>query len=74
MNTNNDWKNQLKLANEDLENSGYSILITEPEEGFFFCEFWKDGEFLETYAGNYYEDELEDLITDAWSAIKMRLP
>lgn len=67
MNTRNDWKNLLRIINEDLENTGYSLLITMPEEGFYNCEIWKDGEKVETYAENFYEDELSDLIVDASS-------
>lgn len=65
MNRRNDWENLLRYSNEDLEKTGYSLLITEDEEGFYNCEIWKDGELVETYAENYYEDELSDLITDA---------
>ena len=64
MNRYNDWQTQLKYANEDLEKSGYSLLIAE-EEGTFDCEVYKDGNFVETYAGGYYKDELSDLVTDA---------
>ena len=66
MNKYNDWKNLLKIANEDLEKTGYSLLIVEPEEGFYNCEIWRGGTVAEVYAENYYEDELSDLITDAW--------
>ena len=65
MNRRNDWENLLRYSNEDLEKTGYSLLITEDEEGFYNCEIWKDGKLVETYAENYYEDELSDLITDA---------
>ena len=73
MNRYNDWQTILKLANEDLEKFGYSLLIVEPEEGFYNCEIRKDGELVETYAENYYEDELSDLITEAWHDIKLKL-
>lgn len=66
MNTRNDWEYLLQMANEDLNKIGYSILITEPEEGFYDCEIWKDGELVETYAENYYENELSDLVTEVW--------
>ena len=65
MNTHNEWKNLLSIFNEDLEKTGYSLFIVEPEEGFYACEILKNGELVETYAENYYEDELSDLITDA---------
>lgn len=69
MNRYNDWKNELRIANEYLDKTGYSLLITEPEEGCYDCEIWLNGEKIDTYAENYYEDELADLITDAWSHI-----
>jgi len=73
MNRYNDWQGLLKMANEDLDKFGYSLLIVEPEEGFYNCEIRKDGELVETYAENYYEDELSDLITDAWHDTKLKL-
>ena len=69
MNRYNDWKAQLKLANEYLDKTGYSLLITEPEEGCYDCEIWLNGQLIDTYAENFYEDELADLITDAWSHV-----
>jgi hypothetical protein len=73
MNRYNDWQGLLEMANEDLDKFGYSLLIVEPEEGFYNCEIHKDGELVETYAENYYEDELSDLITDAWHDTKLKL-
>ena len=73
MNRRNEWQTILKLANEDLGKFGYSLLIVEPEKGFYDCEIRKDGNLVETYAENYYEDELSDLITDAWHDTKLKL-
>lgn len=73
MNRYNDWKNLLKIANEDLDKIGYSLLIVEPEEGFYNCEIRKDGKLVQTYAENYYEDELSDLIIDAQYYIETSL-
>ena len=64
MNKYNDWKNLLRIFNEDLEKTGYSLLITEGKEGYYNCEIWKDGERVAVYAENYPEDELSDLIID----------
>lgn len=70
MNRCNDWRTSLRYANASLGTSGYSIKFTEPEEeSVFNCEIWKDGKFLETYAENYYEDELSDLVDDAWAYV-----
>ena len=65
MNRYNDWKNLLRIANEDLEKTGYSILITEPEEGCYDCEIWKGERLYTIFAEGYYEDELSDLVTEA---------
>ena len=65
-NRHNNWKQLLEYANEEIGKYGYSILIVEPEEGFYNCEIWKDGKKVETYAENYYEDELSDLMTEVW--------
>ena len=39
MNKYNDWENLLRYANEDLEKTGYSLLITEDDEEYFSCKF-----------------------------------
>ena len=70
MNRCNDWRTSLRYANASLGTSGYSIKFTEPEEaGVFNCEIGQDGQLLETYAENYYEDELSDLVDDAWAYV-----
>ena len=65
MNSYNDWVNLLCITNERLQSTGYSLLIVEPEEGFYDCEIRKNGELIEVYAENYFEDELCDLIVGA---------
>ena len=66
MDTRNDWENLLRIYNEGLEKSGYSIKITDYyNDGCYTCEFMRDGGSVMVYAENYYEDELSDLITDA---------
>jgi hypothetical protein len=65
MNRRNDWENLLRISNEDLEKTGYSIDIVQPEDGYYNCEIWKDGKRVEVYAENYFEDELSDLVMDA---------
>jgi hypothetical protein len=66
MNRYNDWENLLRISNEDLEKTGYSIDIVQPEDGYYNCEIWKDGKRVEVYAENYFEDELSDLVSDAF--------
>lgn len=74
MNRRNDWKQLLKSANEDLTPHGYALKVHEPEEkGFYACRILKDGKTVETYAENYYEDELSDLVNEAWHYVKSNL-
>lgn len=71
MNRYNDWETLLKIANEDLAQYGFGLKVYEPEEeGFYFLDIYKNGKFSENYAGNYYEDELSDLVNDAWYYVK----
>lgn len=73
MNKCNDWENLLRISNEDLEKTGYSLRIVEDEDGYYSCEVLKDGKFIDVYAENYWEDELSDLITDAFHHVNTYL-
>ena len=67
MNTRNNWEQLLSYANAELEPKGYKInLIHFEEDGTYNCEILKDGVSIEVYAECYYENELADLVTDAW--------
>jgi hypothetical protein len=66
MNRHNDWEGLLSYANEELNPKGYAIRITNDEEGYYNCKIYKGKKLLETYAENYFEDELSDLVNDAW--------
>ena len=71
MNRRNNWQDLLVLANEDLAKQKFCITITDPEgDGCFQCDIFNNGVLEETYAENYYEDELPDLIMDAWHYVK----
>lgn len=71
MNKRNPWKELLDIANADLikndkridvskdENENFSVIITTPSDG-----------HQEVFAENYYEDELRDVIDDAWVNIR----
>lgn len=66
-----EWQALLDTANEDLLKKGHSLRITDDGFGFFTCEILdhtinKDGVSIAVYAENWYEEELTDLITDAW--------
>lgn len=67
MNKRNDYRSLLKYANEDLEKMGAKIIL-ESEDGAYNLLLAKlDGSKTEEYACGYYEDELADLINDAWA-------
>jgi len=69
MNKCNDWENLLRISNEDLEKSGYSLRIVSEGGGYYSCQIFKDRKFIGTYAEDYFEDELSDLIIDAFHYI-----
>ena len=74
MNKRNDWENLLSIANNDLAKHGFSLKVYEPEEeGFYFLDILKDGKEFDNYAGNYYEEELEELVSEAWGYVKSEL-
>ena len=66
MNTDKIWKECLNEVNWQLKPLNTEIRITETEEGYFDCEIWKGGKYEETFAENYWESELEELIDDAY--------
>lgn len=60
------WQTQLETANERLAPLGMRLTVSEDEEGFFALHVFGPGAdegFI--YAQNYYEDEIEGLISDA---------
>lgn len=67
MNRRNDWKSLLEMANEDLERYKSKINVEKDDDGYYSvtinnCEF----------ADNNFEDELYDLINDAWSNARIK--
>ena len=74
MNRRNDWESQLSHANENLKKMGYEIKIEEDPDGGYFCDIIKDGKVIETYAEGFFEDELPNLIDDAWDYITSNKP
>ena len=65
MNRYNDWEKLLTYANEDLAKIGYKLELEETD-GCYDCKVTTDGYVVETYAENFFEDELSALINDAW--------
>lgn len=55
----------LEKANNDLKEHGIQLEITPDGEGYFGLVIIDNGE-TEDYAQGYFENELEDLIDEAW--------
>lgn len=72
MNKRNDWEQVLDYANQDLAAAGYKIEVDHWEDDTYCLFINKDGKRIEVYAENYYEDELSDVITDAWHYVKTK--
>lgn len=71
MNKRNEWQNLLKIANEDLKQYGYRLSVNDRgDKGFFKCVIYKGNKKVDTYAENFYENELEDLVNEAWYHVK----
>ena len=61
----NNWKELLKMANEDLKKHDAEIGVYDYDDVYSVTIVVNGVE--EEYADNYYEDELQDLINDAWA-------
>lgn len=69
-----EWKEYLKIANEDLKQYGYRLSVNDRgDRGFYKCVIYKGNKNVETYAENYYANELEELISEAWSYVKRKV-
>lgn len=68
----NNWKELLKLANKDLKKYDAEIAAFKGEDGDYDISIAHNG-ITETYASGYYEDELGDLINDAWAHAKAKV-
>lgn len=67
----NNWKELLKLANEDLKKYNAEIGVYD-HDGEFSVTVVVNGEERE-FADGYYEDELGDLINDAWAHARAKV-
>lgn len=74
MNKRNDWEQVLTRANEALSKKGYEIRINDDGDGYYNCEIFKNNRSIETYAENYFEEELTDLVIDAWDYVETEKP
>lgn len=63
----NNWQELLKLANEDLAKYECKITLEEFDGSYTIYIESTATDKWEAFAEGYYEDELGDLINDAWS-------
>lgn len=68
----NNWEELLKLANEDLIQQQVYINVNSNGDGTYTIEI-VDNDRVECYADGYYEDELGDLINDAWAHARAKI-
>ena len=71
----NNWEQLLEMANKDLKGKGAELIFTLDDDGYCGLKIKYDigGTFTDTYAENYYEDELSDLINEAWSHARIKI-
>lgn len=64
----NNWEQLLELANKDLKQHGVemNVILVEETGDYDLHIIYPDGT-TDFFAENYYEDELGDLINDAWA-------
>lgn len=75
----NPYKNSLELANKELKEYNAMLSLHEDEDGYFSLDIifgldFSDPENFditkydtcETYAENYFEHELDNLVIEAW--------
>lgn len=67
----NNWRELLKLANEDLKKYNAEIGVYD-HDGEFSVTVVVNGE-ERVFADGYYEDELGDLINDAWAHARAKV-
>ena len=78
MNTRNNWEQLRDFANEELKKRNAMLSVYEAEDGLYDVDILYGLDFhaepfditkyqeCETFASNYYERELADVITEAW--------
>lgn len=70
----NNWEQQLELANKDLKQHGVemNVILVDETGGYNLHIIYPDGT-TDFFAENYYEDELGDLINDAWAHVRAKI-
>ena len=69
----NNWEQLLELANKDLAKYGVPMKVLHDEiTDYDLHIFYPDGT-TDIYAENYYEDELGELVNDAWAHARAKV-
>lgn len=69
----NNWRELLKLANEDLKKYNKVIKLEEFDGTYTLYIDNTDDKSYDIFAEGYYEDELGDLINDAWAHARAKV-
>ena len=73
MNKVSNWKELLNLANEDLAKYECKITFEEFDGTYTLYTESTTTDEWETFAEGYFEDELSDLINDAWAHVRAKI-
>ncbi len=67
------WEAALEKANEDLKEYGAQLKVRRELGGncYSLNVSWSDGE-TENYASGFYEEELDQLVSEAWPDVKIK--
>lgn len=70
----NNWEQLLELANKNLKKYGVemNVLLAEDTGNYDLHIAYPDGT-TDIYAQNYYEDELDELVNDAWAHARAKV-
>jgi hypothetical protein len=70
----NNWEQLLELANKDLKKYGVelNVLFVDDTGDYDLHIFYPDGT-TDIFAQNYYEDELGELVNDAWAHARAKV-
>lgn len=65
-NRRNEYQILLEMANEELAESNTRLELYKNEDGFYNLDIIHPNGKRENYAENYFEDELDGLVHEAW--------
>ncbi len=66
MNSKNSWSELLLMANQDLQKAGKEIEVVKNSDDYYTVNI-KNGEQSTCFADNFFEEEMPEVINDAWA-------